>query len=108
MCRRVCINRSFEELAESFSFAKRGKRRRSGRPTPRYNGAPAEVYHVIIQDAERQRDRPKPAIAIARWGFISLWMDRPRRQPPVHARNEDIASDELSRTLTDRAAASSR
>ncbi|MDE8759603.1 MULTISPECIES: SOS response-associated peptidase family protein [Rhizobium] len=53
------------------------------------------MYHVIIQDAERQRDRPKPAIAIARWGFIPSWMDRPRRQPSVHARSEDIASDEL-------------
>ncbi|ANL89010.1 SOS response-associated peptidase [Rhizobium phaseoli] len=95
MCRRIYINRSFKELAESFSFAERGNVDDLGGRLPRYNGAPTEVYHIITQYAERQRDRPKPAIAIARWGFIPSWMDRPRRQQPVHARSEDIASNEL-------------
>jgi len=95
MCRRVYINRSFDELAASFSFAERGNVDDLGDRLPRYNGAPTEVYHIITQDAERQRDRPKPAIAIACWGLVPSWMDRPSRQPPVHARREEIASNEL-------------
>ncbi|MBY4608011.1 SOS response-associated peptidase [Rhizobium sp. 9T] len=95
MCRRVYINCSFDKLAESFSFATRGNVDDLGGRVPRYNGAPAEAYHIIIQDAERQRERPKPAISIARWGLVPSWMDRPRRQPPVYARCEDISSNEL-------------
>ncbi|ANM11340.1 MULTISPECIES: SOS response-associated peptidase [unclassified Rhizobium] len=97
MCRRIYINHSFKELAESFSFAERGNVDDLGGRLPRYNGAPTEVYHIITQDAERQRDRPKPSIAVACWGLVPSWMDRPHRQPPVHARREDIASNELFR-----------
>ncbi|WP_049732475.1 SOS response-associated peptidase, partial [Rhizobium ecuadorense] len=53
------------------------------------------VYHVVIQDLERQRVRPKPVLAIARWGLIPSWMSQPRCQPPVLARREEITSNEL-------------
>ncbi|RDJ03608.1 DUF159 family protein, partial [Rhizobium phaseoli] len=41
MCRRVYISQSFDELAESFSFAERDKVDDLGDRLPRYNGAPA-------------------------------------------------------------------
>ncbi|PDT23898.1 SOS response-associated peptidase [Rhizobium hidalgonense] len=95
MCRRIYIDQSFVEIARKFDFAERGNVDDLGDRLPRYSGAPAEVYHIIIQDVERQRDRPKPAFAIARWGLFPSWMNQPRRQPPVYARREEIASNEL-------------
>ncbi|MBB2671401.1 UNVERIFIED_ORG: putative SOS response-associated peptidase YedK [Rhizobium esperanzae] len=95
MCRRIYIDQSFDEMARNFAFANRGDVDDLGDRLPRYNGAPAEVYHIIIQDLERQRLRPQPAFAVARWGLIPSWMSQPRRQAPVHARCEEIASNEL-------------
>ncbi|WP_245293703.1 hypothetical protein [Rhizobium bangladeshense] len=71
MCRRIYIDKSFDELVENFSFAERCKVDDLGNRLPRYNGAPAQVYHIIIQDNERQGARLKPAFAIARWGNIA-------------------------------------
>ncbi|WP_064681756.1 SOS response-associated peptidase [Rhizobium bangladeshense] len=95
MCRRIYIDQSFDEMARNFAFADRGDVYDLGDRLPRYNGAPTEVYHVIIQDVARQRLRPRPAFAVARWGLIPSWMSQPRRQAPVHARREEIASNEL-------------
>ncbi|KKZ87166.1 SOS response-associated peptidase [Rhizobium phaseoli] len=90
MCRRVYISQSFDELAESFSFAERDKVDDLGDRLPRYNGAPAEVYHIIIQDGS------SPAFAIARWGFMPTWMD-PRRQAPAIVRVDTIATHHMFR-----------
>ncbi|WP_049735287.1 SOS response-associated peptidase [Rhizobium ecuadorense] len=95
MCRRIYIDQSFEAIAKNFSFAERGNVDDLGDRLPRYNGSPAEVYHVVIQDLERQQVRPKPALAIARWGLVPSWMSQPRRQPPVLARREETTSNEL-------------
>ncbi|KKZ89365.1 SOS response-associated peptidase [Rhizobium phaseoli] len=95
MCRRIYVSQSFDELTQSFSFAECGKVYDLGERIPRYNGAPAEVYHIIIRDAERDGVRPKPTFAIARWGLIPSWMERPRHQLPALAPCEEIASNEL-------------
>ncbi|WP_049730652.1 SOS response-associated peptidase [Rhizobium ecuadorense] len=96
MCRRVYISQSFDELAESFSFAERGKVDDLGKRLPRYNGGPAEVYHIIIQDNARRGDRSKPAFAVARWGFMPTWID-PRRQAPAIVRGDVMATHQMFR-----------
>ncbi|ANL66857.1 hypothetical protein AMC82_CH03239 [Rhizobium phaseoli] len=96
MCRRIYVSQSFQELAESFSFAEQGKVDDLGDRLPRYNGAPAEVYHIIIQDNARQGDRSRPAFAIARWGFMPTGMD-PRRQAPAIVRGDTIATHHMFR-----------
>ncbi|PDS99883.1 DUF159 family protein [Rhizobium sp. S9] len=94
MCRRIYIDKSFDQLAEGFSFAERDKVYDLGDRLPRYNGAPAEIYHIIIQD--NARPRPKPAFAIARWGFMPAWVD-PRRQAPAIVRGDTIATHHMFR-----------
>ncbi|PDS29332.1 SOS response-associated peptidase [Rhizobium phaseoli] len=96
MCRRIYVSQSFQELAESFSFAEQGKVDDLGDRLPRYNGAPAEVYHIIIQDNARQGDRSRPAFAIARWGFMPTGMD-PRRQAPAIVRGDTMATHHMFR-----------
>lgn len=95
MCRRVYIGQSFNELAESFSFAQRDKVDGLGDRLPRYNGAPAEVYHIIIQDNARQGS--KPAFAVARWGFMPTWMDPRRHQAPAIVRSDMVAANPIFR-----------
>ncbi|WP_064681742.1 SOS response-associated peptidase [Rhizobium bangladeshense] len=96
MCRRIYIDRSFDSMAETFSFAKRDKVDDLGNRLPRYNGAPAEVYHIIIQDNERQGGESKPAFAIARWGFMPAWID-PRRHAPAIVRGDIMATHQMFR-----------
>ncbi|EJC84183.1 hypothetical protein Rleg4DRAFT_5982 [Rhizobium leguminosarum bv. trifolii WSM2297] len=95
MCRRIYIDQPFDEMARNFAFAERGDVDDLGDRLPRYNGGALEVYHIVIQDVERQRDLRRPVFAVARWGLTPAWMDRPRRQPPVHARREEINSNGL-------------
>ncbi|WP_116408181.1 SOS response-associated peptidase [Rhizobium leguminosarum] len=64
---------------------------------PALNGTGPQLATPVSCGAAAKRDRPNPSIAVACWGLVPSWMDRPHRQPPVHARREDIASNELFR-----------
>ncbi|SCB61724.1 Putative SOS response-associated peptidase YedK [Rhizobium aethiopicum] len=97
MCSRVYIKESLDELARSFAFAGQGELEALADCLPRYNGAPRQVYPIIIQDQMRETGTVAPVIAAAVWGLVpALANSRDRRLPLINVRCENIATDGLT------------
>ncbi|MBX4872726.1 SOS response-associated peptidase [Rhizobium bangladeshense] len=97
MCTRVYIKESLDELARSFAFAGQGALEGLVGRIPRYNGAPGQVYPVIIQDAVPETRILAPVFAIAKWGLVSASRTPSDRRPPlVNVRCEKITTHGLA------------
>ncbi|WP_064712091.1 SOS response-associated peptidase [Rhizobium bangladeshense] len=97
MCTRVYIKESLDELARSFAFAGQGALEGLVGRIPRYNGAPGQVYPVIIQDAVPETRILAPVFAIAKWGLVSASRTlSDRRLPLVNVRCEKIPTHGLA------------
>ncbi|WP_197729513.1 hypothetical protein [Rhizobium ruizarguesonis] len=68
MVSRVYIKDSLPELARNFDFAGQGELEALADCLPRYNGAPRQVYPIIIQDSVREAGIIAPVFAAAVWG----------------------------------------
>lgn len=76
----------------SFSGARRAEGIEGG---PRYNGAPQQIYPIIVPDPEHGG----PEFVPARWGFIPSWSKEAKpKVAPINARWETIRTSGLFRS----------
>ncbi|MBX5136449.1 SOS response-associated peptidase [Rhizobium lentis] len=97
MASRVYIKDSLHELARHFDFAGEGELEALADCLPRYNGAPRQVYPIVIQDKLRERGSIAPVFAAAVWGLVpAVTKPSDRRLPLINVRCENIATHGLT------------
>lgn len=94
MCGRVYIKSTLAEMVRSFSFADSAGVGALDNSFPRYNGAPRQVYPIIVQD---ELIKTTAGFVSASWGLIPSWQKEvgSGRPPPINARAETIATNGL-------------
>lgn len=96
MCGRVHVKRSLAEMVSKFSFADPAGAEGLENQFPRYNGAPRQMYPIIIVDEIARRSS---AFAKARWGLIPRWMkDETGGAQPINAKAETIKEKPMFRS----------
>lgn len=102
MCGRVYIKTTLEGLMRAFSFARSEGVGGLANQFPRYNGAPTQIYPVIIHDVIRDPDLLGPVFVSARWGLLPRWAKDAKgggRPPPINVRCETVSTNGLFKAL---------
>lgn len=95
MCGRVHVKRSLAEMVGKFSFADPAGVEGLTNQFPRWNGAPRQMYPIIVVD---ELVRGTSAFKAARWGFIPRWMkDAGGGRQPINAKAEGIKTNGMFR-----------
>ena len=102
MCGRVYIKTTLKGLMRAFSFARSEGVGGLANQFPRYNGAPTQIYPVIIHDVIRDPDLLGPVFVSARWGLLPRWAKDAKgggRPPPINVRCETVSTNGLFKAL---------
>jgi putative SOS response-associated peptidase YedK len=90
MCGRVYVKSSLADMVRNFGFADPGAIGALDNTFPRYNGAPSQMYPIIVLD---ELMKTSAMFVSARWGFV------PSNRPGllVNARSESVATNGMFR-----------
>jgi putative SOS response-associated peptidase YedK len=89
MCGRVYVKTSVAEMVRRFNFADPGGVGALDNSFPRYNGAPTQMYPIIVVD---ELAKGSTMFVAARWGFVTKTGGL-----LVNARSETVATNGLFR-----------
>ncbi|MGE3364020.1 MAG: SOS response-associated peptidase [Rhizobiaceae bacterium] len=94
MCGRVYVRSTLAEMVRRFSFADATGVDVLSNQFPRYNGAPRQVYPIIVMD---EVAKGTSMFTSATWGLVPSWQKEPpgpgQRPPPINAKSETIATN---------------
>lgn len=100
MCGRIYITTSLERMLSYFGFNDIDGVPDVEAQLPRWNGAPGQMYPIIINAASENSEVLGRRAVNAKWGFVPPWSKDGKgdgRPPPIIARSETVATNGMFR-----------
>lgn len=93
MCGRYTLAHTHKEIMERF-----GLEELQLEFDPRYNIAPSQVVHIILQQRVNDDVQARLVLATASWGLVPSWVKDPRLlKPMINARGETLVEKKTFR-----------